>query len=113
MIFKRKTDQPDAKINPLVGLLLFLISVILLVITGPLGLIYGLFHSLYTRGVKGVGEDFLHIDISIDQLGNVLMQHLLNLLWMQPRGDPFGNRVETISCGLGRNKRDGTLTLRG
>jgi 8-oxo-dGTP pyrophosphatase MutT (NUDIX family) len=113
MIFKRKTDQPDAKINPLVGLLLFLISVILLVITGPLGLIYGIFHSLFTRGVKGVGEYFLQIAISIDQLGNVLMQHLLNLLWIQPRGYPFGNRDETISSALGRNKRDGTLTLLG
>jgi 8-oxo-dGTP pyrophosphatase MutT (NUDIX family) len=113
MIFKRKSNQPDAKINPLIGLLLFLISIVLLVITGPLGLIYGFFHSLFRRGVKGVGEYFLQIAISIDQLGNVLMQHLLNLLWIRPGGYAFGNRDETISSALGRNKRDGTLTVFG
>ncbi len=113
MIFKRKTDYPDKKIHPLIGLLLFLISIVLLIVTGPLGLLYGIFHSLFTRGVRGVGEYFLQIAISIDQLGNVLMQHLLNLLWIRQGGYPFGNRDETISSALGRNKRDGTLSVFG
>jgi ADP-ribose pyrophosphatase YjhB (NUDIX family) len=38
------------------------------------------------------------------------MQHLLNFLWIRPGGYAFGNRDETISSALGRNKRNGTLT---
>ena len=113
MILRNKPGEENKKTHPLMGSLLFLISIVLLVITGPLGFIYGLFHSLFTRGLSGVGEYLLQIAISIDQLGNVLMQHLLNLLWIRPGGYPFGNRDETISSALGRNKRDGTLTLFG
>lgn len=110
MIYRKTSEKPDKKTHPLMGFVLLLISVLLLLITGPLGLIYGSLHSLFTRGIKGMGEYFLQIAVSIDQLGNVLMQHLLNLLWIRPGGYPFGNRDETISSALGRNKRDGTLT---
>lgn len=102
--------RPQKKGSPFIGLLLFLLSIVLLVITGPLGLVYGLFHSLFTKGFIGVGEYFLKIAISIDQLGNVLMQHLLNDLWTKKGRYPFGNRDETISSALGRNKLLGTLT---
>ena len=91
-------------------MLLFLISIVLLAFTGPLGFIYGLFHSLFRNGFKGVGEFLLKIAISIDQLGNVMMQHLLNLLWVKKGRYNFGNRDETISSALGRNKKLGTLT---
>lgn len=110
MIFKKTTDQPTRKIHPLIGLLLFLISLVLLLTTGIFGLVYGIFHTAFKRGLRGLGEYFLQIAISIDQLGNVLMQHLLNLLWIKPGGYAFGNRDETISSALGRNKRSGTLT---
>jgi ADP-ribose pyrophosphatase YjhB (NUDIX family) len=111
MIFRKRPQLPDSKTHPLIGLLLFLISILLLIITGPLGLVYGVLHSLFTRGMKGMGEYLLQIAVSIDQLGNVLMQHLLNLLWIKPGGGyPFGNRDETISSALGRNKRNGTLS---
>lgn len=113
MIFRKESGQPDKKIHPLIGVLLFLISVVLLLVTGPLGLLYGILHSLARKGIRGLGEYFLQVAISIDQLGNVLMQHLLNLLWVRPGGYTFGNRDETISSALGRNKRDGTLTLAG
>lgn len=110
MIRKKKPEAPDKKIHPLIGVLLFLISLVLLVITGPLGFLYGLFHNLFKRGLSGVGEYLLKIAISVDQLGNVLMQHLLNLLWIRKGGYPFGNRDETISSALGRNKKLGMLT---
>ena len=38
------------------------------------------------------------------------MQHLLNLLWIKKGGYRFGNRDETISSALGRNKVLGTLS---
>jgi len=113
MIYRKKREQADRKIHPLIGLLLFLISIVLLLTTGVFGLIYGIFHSLVKRGFKGMGEYFLQIAISVDQLGNVLMQHLLNLLWIRRGGYAFGNRDETISSALGRNKRSGTLTSFG
>ncbi len=110
MIRKIKEKAPDKKTHPLIGALLFLISLVLLVVTGPIGLIYGLFHNLFTKGVTGIGEYLLKIAISVDQLGNVLMQHLLNDLWVKKGGYPFGNRDETISSALGRNKKLGMLT---
>lgn len=110
MIFKKQAHEPSKKVNPIIGLLLFLISVVLLFITGPLGFLYGILHGLFTKGFRGFGEYLLKIAVSIDQLGNVLMQHLLNLLWIKKGGYLFGNRDETISSALGKNKAQGTLT---
>jgi len=113
MILKKQVYQPDKKANPFVGVLLFLISIVLFVVTGPIGFVYGIFHSLFTKGFRGLGEYLLKIAISIDQLGNVMMQHLLNLLWIKNGGYKFGNRDETISSALGRNKKLKTLSTFG
>lgn len=113
MILKKQVFQADKKASPFIGLLLFFISIFLLLVTGPFGFLYGLFHALFTKGIKGLGEYLLQIAISIDQLGNVMMQHLLNVLWIKKAGYRFGNRDETISSALGRNKNLGMLTLMG
>lgn len=113
MILKKETNQPDKKTNAFIGVLLFLISLVLFFITVPIGFIYAFFYKLLTKGIKGIGEYSLKIAISIDQLGNVVMQHLLNLLWIKPNGYKFGNRDETISSALGRNKQLQTLTKFG
>ncbi|WP_187269544.1 hypothetical protein [Flagellimonas hymeniacidonis] len=110
MILKKQECSRSKKSKPLIGILLFLISIVLLVLTGPLGFIYGLFQQLFTNGLKGIGEFSLKIAISIDQLGNVLMQHLFNALWITNDGYAFGNSDETISSALGKNKQLGTLT---
>lgn len=110
MIQKKQVYQPDKRAKPLLGILLFLISLILLALTGPLGLIYGFFHSLFTGGVKGLGNYLVQVAISVDQLGNVLMQHLLNILWVKKGGYKFGNRDETISSAIGRNITLNSLT---
>lgn len=110
MILKKQECRHEKKSSPLIGLLLFLISIVLMVLTGPLGLIYGFFQQLFTKGLKGIGEFALKIAISIDQLGNVIMQHLFNWLWTKKGGYLFGNRDETISSALGKNKQLGTLS---
>lgn len=110
MIFKKRPHRPDRRAHPLIGVLLFFISLVLLLVTGPLGFIYGILHGLFTKGLRGIAEYLLKIAISIDQLGNVLMQHLLNVLWIKKGGYGFGNRDETISSALGRNRQLGTLT---
>ncbi len=113
MIKKKRVYRADKKVNPFIGLLLFLISIVLLAVTGPLGFVYGLFYAFFTNGIKGIGEFLLKIAISIDQLGNVMMQHLLNMLWVKKGRYNFGNRDETISSALGRNKKLDTLTSMG
>jgi hypothetical protein len=110
MIKKKRVYKADKKVNPFIGVFLFLISIALLAVTGPFGFIYGFFHALFTKGIKGIGEFLLKIAISIDQLGNVTMQHLLNVLWVKKGRYHFGNRDETISSALGRNKKLVTLT---
>lgn len=113
MILKKETFKPDKKIKPFIGILLFLVSIMLSIITIPLGFAYGLLHNLFIKGLKGIGEYCLKIAISIDQLGNVAMQHLINTIWITPLGYKFGNRDETISSALGRNKQLETLTVFG
>lgn len=113
MIIKKQIYRADKKVNPIIGILLFLISILLFVLTVPFGFVYALFYKLFTRGFTGIGEYTLKIAISIDQLGNVSMQHLLNFLWIKEGGYSFGNRDETISSAIGRNKKLGTLTLFG
>ena len=108
----KKTGRTK-KTNPFIGALLFVISIVLTVLTGPLGLIYGLFYKLFTAGFSGIGEFLLKIAISVDQLGNVIMQHLLNALWINKYGYKFGNRDETISSVIGKNKKLGALTSFG
>lgn len=110
MILKKQENQAQKKSSPVIGLVLFIVSVVLLILTGPLGFLYGILHSLFTKGFRGLGEYLLKIAVSIDQLGNVLMQHLLNGVWIKKGGYKFGNRDETISSALGRNKKLGTLT---
>ncbi|MBU2903636.1 NUDIX domain-containing protein [Arenibacter algicola] len=113
MILKKQVYKVDKKVNPLIGILLFFISIFLLTLTLPLGFIYGIFHGLFKKGIVGLSEYLLEIAISIDQLGNVGMQHLLNVLWIKKGGYKFGNRDETISSALGRNNKLGTLTKFG
>lgn len=110
MLYRKQENREPKKANPLIGLLLFLISLILFALTVPLGFLYGIVYKIFTKGLTGLGEFSLKIAISIDQLGNVIMQHLLNLLWIKKGGYNFGNRDETISSALGRNKVLGTLT---
>ncbi|MBT8299507.1 MAG: hypothetical protein KJO52_14345 [Maribacter sp.] len=110
MIHKKQGSKSDKKVKPFIGLLLFFISIVLLIFTGPLGLVYGFFHTLFLRGFTGIGEFLLKIAISVDQLGNVIMQHLLNALWVKKGGYKFGNRDETISSALGKNKQNNMLT---
>lgn len=113
MIKKDRKAAPDKKVSAFIGLILFVISLILMALTGPLGFIYGIFHALFSRGFSGIGEFLLRIAISVDQLGNVIMQHLLNVLWVKKGGYQFGNRDETISSVLGKNKKNGNLTRLG
>lgn len=106
------SNNSPKNVNPFIGLILFFTSVILLLTTGTLGLIYGVFVSLY-RGYSKLGNYLLQIAVSIDELGNVIMQQLFNHLLIRKNGYKFGNNKETISSVIGRNVKRKTLTKSG
>ncbi len=113
MSIKTQRYPATKKGHPAIGILLFVISIILLIITAPLGFIFGLCKSILKKGIGGLSTYLLQIAISIDQLGNVLMAQLLNTIWINKMGYKFGNRDETISSALGRNKQLNTLNSFG
>ena len=51
--------------------------------------------------------------ISVDTFGNHAYRATWNLLFRKEGGYLFGDKRETISSALGKNKRDGTLTKIG
>ena len=110
MTIKCTYQKKTRKVSPLTGLALLLISVVLFIITIPLGLLYGLIFKLITKSITGIGEFGLKIAISLDQLGNVSMQYLLNEIMIVKGGYKFGNRDETISSVIGKNEELDTLS---
>lgn len=62
---------------------------------------------------KHIDKLFLSIAISIDQLGNTVMQYVFNDLLICKDGYKFGNVDDTISYVLGKNAHDFTLSKLG
>lgn len=104
---------PPKQTNPFLGMLLLFISIILFLITIPIGFLYGLIYTFFTKSIRGIGDFSLKISISLDQMGNVIMQHLLNEIMILKGGYKFGNRDETISSVLGKNLETQTLSKLG
>ena len=114
MIIKKRVYKADKKVNPFIGVLTFFnIHRSISHFRTYRSCLRSTYHSFIRNGTKGIGEFLLKIAISVDQLGNVIMQHLLNSLWVKKGRYNFGNRDETISSALGRNKKLGTLTAFG
>jgi hypothetical protein len=113
MIIKYRKEKDKKKAHPFIGILLLFVSIILFVLTVPLGIIYGFFYKLFTGSINGLGAFSLKIAISIDQLGNVTMQYLLNHVMIVAGGYKFGNRDETISSVIGKNIERNTLSKVG
>ena len=99
------------------SILLFIIAVILGWITIPIGLVSSFFIFIYKANIAGwwnkLGEYFLIFSIAIDVAGNVALGPLFNLIMIKKNGYKFGNRKETISSVLGKNKKLNTLTKKG
>lgn len=104
---ENEVSETEKEVNQLMGVLLFVISVILTILTVPVAIIIG---TIFTVFKWNFGEYYLQMATSIDQLGNVALQHITNYLCITDVGYPFGDRDETISSVLGKNQRDGTLT---
>lgn len=113
MITRNKNQSNEKKVIPIIGFILFILSVLLIIISSPFGILYGIFYSFYKKSLSGLGSFFLEIALSIDQLGNVVMQHLLNLLWIKKNGYKFGNPDETVSSVIGKNLKNKSLSSFG
>ena len=95
--------------------LLFCIAFVLLICTAPFGFFYALLRQLFFSKLKSLSIYFLEVAISIDNTGNVMMQHLLNDLLLVKRQETyyFGNKKETISSVIGKNSLTHTLSPLG
>ena len=93
------------------GLILFLVAILLYL---PLMLL-NLIAVIYKYGLKlyVINGYFLQNAIDIDRFGNHNFRTLFNMVLKKPHGYDFGNKNETISSALGKNKKMGTLTLTG
>lgn len=89
-------------------MILFLIAYTLLL---PLTIINFLVVLLTSRD-KAKGY-FRTTALNIDKFGNREFRKLWNLTLIIDRGYQFGNPEETISSVLGKNERDGTLSIIG
>lgn len=107
------THSNKKKVNTFLGMLLLIISILLSILTLPLGVLFAIIQISFKKGATGLGDYALKIAISIDQLGNVTMQHALNALLLKKHGYRFGNRDETISSVLGKNQQAETVTKTG
>ena len=99
------------------GLYLFLISIVLTILTVPLGILY----TILKLTVKGKFKVLFRVSngyfykfaIAIDQMGNVAMQDLFNDIFIMKEGYKFGDEDENISSVLGKNEHLGQLTRLG
>lgn len=100
----------------LIGLVLFLISIIAfipLAIWGVIELIIQLFYkSRFWKALGKFGDIILLFATVVDVTLNVVCQVPLNRFF-QKNGYEFGDRKDTISRCLGVNQKKGTLTTSG
>lgn len=107
--------KKEAPMSLLKSFLLFCIAIVLLVFTTPIGFFYALLRQLFFVKLKTLSVYFLEVAISIDNTGNVMMQHLLNDLLLIKHKETyyFGNKKETISSVIGKNSLTNTLSPLG
>lgn len=96
------------------GFLLFIISILLTMLTVPIGMVYTVFKFIFKNKFvllfKLSNGYFYKFALAIDQMGNVAMQDLFNDIFITKKGYKFGYEDETISSVLGKNERLHTLS---
>lgn len=104
--------------NYLAGFVLLVIAIVLMILTGWIGLAYTILTFLFRLRLldllRGLNKLLLKMAVSIDQLGNVVMQELFNVIIIKKTSvDKFGNEDETISSVIGKNQLTNSLTKFG
>jgi len=91
------------------GFILLIIALCLSVVLLPIGFAFQIVTALF----KAVDKYLFRIAKSIDQLGNVVCEHLLNVTMIKKNGYKFGFEDVTISHVLGMNEKTNTLSGAG
>lgn len=91
------------------GFILLIIALCISVVLLPVGFVFQIITALF----KAIDKYLFRIAKSIDQLGNVVCEHLLNVTMIKKNGYKFGNEDVTISHVLGMNEKTDTLSFAG
>jgi 8-oxo-dGTP diphosphatase len=91
------------------GFILLIIALGLSIILLPVGFAFQIITAIF----KGIDKYLFRIAKSIDQLGNVVCEHLFNVTLIKKNGYKFGNEDVTISHVLGMNEKTNTLSFAG
>ena len=91
------------------GFILLIIALCLSVVLLPIGFAFQIITALF----NGIDRYLFRMAKSIDQLGNVVCEHLLNVTMIKKNGYKFGNEDVTISHVLGMNEKTNTLSGAG
>jgi len=91
------------------GFILLIIALGLSIILLPVGFAFQIITALF----KAIDKYLFRIAKSIDQLGNVVCEHLLNVTMIKKNGYKFGFEDVTISHVLGMNEKTNTLSGAG
>ena len=91
------------------GFILLIIALCLSVVLLPIGFAFQIITAIF----KGIDRYLFRIAKSIDQLGNVVCEHLFNVTLIKKNGYKFGNEDVTISHVLGMNEKTNTLSFAG
>ena len=112
---KKYFMKKDATTGFIKSFLLFGIAFVLVVTTTPIGFVYALLRQLFLGKIKTLQIYFIEVALSLDNAGNVIMQHLLNDTLLIKNQDTyhFGNKKETISSVIGKNHLTNTLSPLG
>ena len=94
----------------LISYVLLLIAILMAIFFFPVFILYYLFKQIKVRGYKMLA---LTIALTLDILGNVIGEELLNDKLKTSEGYRFGTSGQTISAVLGFNQELGTLTRSG
>lgn len=92
-----------------ISITILTVAVILSAIFMPIGFIYSFFLSIYKRNLKYFAKVLDKINVSIDQLGNVVCGDLFNV-WFTKKGRNFGLEDDTVSEVLAKNQDNLRLT---
>ena len=91
------------------GFILLIIALCLSVVLLPIAFAFQIITAIF----KGIDKYLFRIAKSIDQLGNVVCEHLFNVTLIKKNGYKFGNEDVTISHVLGMNEKTNTLSFAG
>jgi len=92
---------------------LLVTAIVLLFWLLPIVFLYMLLKYVITGNLRMLTIWSKRVAMSLDVFANVHASEIFNDILIKRGGYKFGNKQETISSVMGKNQRDGTLTIIG